>query len=50
MTRRETGPRREPCVPLASDFVRSHFAEYIYLEENHVGDLSFYSAGQALGD
>jgi hypothetical protein len=45
----ETEAEADKAVPLAADFVSSQLAEYIRLEENHVGDLSFYSAGQALG-
>jgi deoxycytidine triphosphate deaminase len=45
----ETEAEAETAVPLAADFVRSKLAEYIQLEENHVGDLTFYSSGEKLG-
>jgi heme-degrading monooxygenase HmoA len=45
----ETEEEAEKAVPLAAEFVRSRLAEYIHLEENHVGDLTFYSAAERLG-
>jgi hypothetical protein len=45
----ETEAEAEKAVPLAADFVRTKLAEYIRLEENHVGDLTFYSAAERLG-
>ena len=49
MSFRQTGGEAEKAAPLAAEFVGSQLSEYIELEENHVGDLSFYSAGGWLG-
>jgi heme-degrading monooxygenase HmoA len=45
----ETLEEAEQAAPVAAEFVRTHLADYIQLEENHIGDLYFYFAGQTLG-
>jgi heme-degrading monooxygenase HmoA len=40
----ETEGEAEKAISLAADFTRSEVAAYVRLEENHLGDLTFYSA------